>query len=82
VSGCWAAAGGMGAYRRLLVKNASFINSGAVVERPHLLKDFTTRKRAMRHFELDSHKKELSREVYLKDREINTIKVHTINIKF
>lgn len=73
--GAVAARSAMWRYTNLLNKNKFFLLGANVVEKTHLLQDFTTRKRAMQHFELEVHKKDLARDVYQRERELTAIQV-------
>lgn len=73
--GGWAASGAMRKHRSILEKNRYFLVQAMVVEKKHLLRDFTIRRKAAQHFELEMDKRVISRQVYLKEREIRAIKV-------
>src|ERR1700743_1585170 len=51
--GSLAAGGAMWKYKNVLQRNKLFLLGASVVEKTHLLQDFTTRKRAMQHFEVE-----------------------------
>lgn len=76
-----AAAGTMHKYYGIIEKHKGFLLQAAMVERKNLLHDFTTRKKAMAQFELEVHRRSLTRSVYLKEREINLTRVKTNNMK-